>query len=354
MFHGGTNFGFMNGANVGGKNAYKPTITSYDYDAPLSEQGKRTAKYQRLRESLLAFHQAQGDSTPIPEPEDDIPTCTYEQIAFRRTRSLSVFDILETPALLKSLGVKVTDTLEPRTFEDPEVGQAYGYILYRAYVDASHSKSLVIDGLADRAHVFANGQLLGVYDRWVAGRTIHINLPVDLDGNIELDIFVENCGRVNFGAAPLIDRKGITSVMLGEMVVRGWMMFSFDMSEAFMQKVSLAVEASETQPLARKKGGARPSEPAFYSAVLEVPPPLQQQATPCDTFVRANKMGRGAVFVNNFNLGRFDSSGPQATLYLPGPLLRSGANTITVFALDVFPQHLDFTDRPELGVPVLH
>ena len=46
MFHGGTNFGFMNGGNILGVNGveifpgYVPDVTSYDYDAPLSESGQ--------------------------------------------------------------------------------------------------------------------------------------------------------------------------------------------------------------------------------------------------------------------------------------------------------------------------
>ena len=40
MFHGGTNFGFSTGANQ--KPNYTPFVTSYDYDAPLSEDGELT------------------------------------------------------------------------------------------------------------------------------------------------------------------------------------------------------------------------------------------------------------------------------------------------------------------------
>ena len=53
MFHGGTNFGFMNGANVNSGDLYQPTITSYDYDAPLSEHGAVTEKFVAIK-SLLA------------------------------------------------------------------------------------------------------------------------------------------------------------------------------------------------------------------------------------------------------------------------------------------------------------
>ncbi len=44
VIHGGTNFGFTAGANSGGK-GYEPDVTSYDYDAPVDEQGRATPKY---------------------------------------------------------------------------------------------------------------------------------------------------------------------------------------------------------------------------------------------------------------------------------------------------------------------
>ena len=72
MFHGGTNFGFMNGANSqAGFPFYLPDVTSYgklwskniylceltlkkfvatvDYDAPLSEAGDYTEKYDATK-----------------------------------------------------------------------------------------------------------------------------------------------------------------------------------------------------------------------------------------------------------------------------------------------------------------
>ena len=53
MFHGGTNFGFMNGSNYYGK--LTPDTTSYDYDAPLSEDGRMTKKYEAFRAILKKY-----------------------------------------------------------------------------------------------------------------------------------------------------------------------------------------------------------------------------------------------------------------------------------------------------------
>lgn len=51
MVHGGTNFGLTAGANGLSmkSNDYWGAITSYDYDAPINEQGSPTQKYITLR-----------------------------------------------------------------------------------------------------------------------------------------------------------------------------------------------------------------------------------------------------------------------------------------------------------------
>lgn len=50
-----------------------------------------------------------------------------------------------------------------------------------------------------------------------------------------------------------------------------------------------------------------------------------------DTFIDMRGWGKGIVFVNGINLGRYWEIGPQQTLYLPGCWLRKGENRIVVF-----------------------
>ncbi|CAG2182817.1 unnamed protein product, partial [Oppiella nova] len=60
MFFGGTNFGFMNGDRV---------VTSYDYDAPLSETGNYTAKYWKTKELVEKFTKERGlPQLLVPKP----------------------------------------------------------------------------------------------------------------------------------------------------------------------------------------------------------------------------------------------------------------------------------------------
>ena len=50
-----------------------------------------------------------------------------------------------------------------------------------------------------------------------------------------------------------------------------------------------------------------------------------------DTFLDMAHWGKGIVFVNGINWGRYWKVGPQQTLYLPGCYLKKGKNDIVIF-----------------------
>ena len=58
--------------------------------------------------------------------------------------------------------------------------------------------------------------------------------------------------------------------------------------------------------------------------------------------------GKGVVWVNGFNLGRYWSIGPQKALYLPGSLLK-GENEIVIMELEKAKGSVDITDKPKLS-----
>lgn len=66
MFHGGTSFGWMNGAND--YRRLTPDVTSYDYDAPLSEDGRPTQKYFAIQRVLERFNPGSTGALPVPLP----------------------------------------------------------------------------------------------------------------------------------------------------------------------------------------------------------------------------------------------------------------------------------------------
>ncbi|MCU7549612.1 beta-galactosidase [Chitinophagaceae bacterium LB-8] len=293
MFHGGTTRGFMNGANYKGNTPYEPQISSYDYDAPLDEAGNATEKFMKFRQ-VIQKHLPAGQS--LPEVPKAKPVISIPSIQL--TQASNLFDVL--PA------AKVNAT--PLTFED--LNQAYGFVLYRTSVEGGVSGLLKIKDLRDYGLVFINGKRVGVLDRRLAQDSLNVTLP---EGKVTLDILVENLGRINFGPYLLQNKKGITEkVMLNDKELTGWQMFSlpFDHMNA----------------LTFKNGKSAADLPVLRKGIFEV----KQKG---DTYLDMSNWGKGVVWVNGHNLGRYWEIGPQQTVYVPVEWLKQGKNEIIVFEL---------------------
>ena len=145
MFHGGTSFGWMNGANSNGKN-YEPDVTSYDYNSPLDESGRPTPKYYRFRDIIAK------DTGIKPPPVPAVPP----------TMTLPAISLAEGVSLWKSLPA-ATHSERPVSME--ALGQAYGYILYRTQLDGPVDGELTFDTLHDYAQIYVDGKLVGTIDR---------------------------------------------------------------------------------------------------------------------------------------------------------------------------------------------
>lgn len=288
MFHGGTSFGWMNGANSNGSN-YEPDTTSYDYDAPLDEQGTPRQKFFLFRDVIarVTGHAA----LPVPA-----------------ALAVKTFDIAagkESASLWRNLPKPVeSDTL--LTMED--LGQSYGYVLYRTHLDGGNGGKLALDGLHDYAQVYVDEKLAGTLDRRLG--TSKLSLPV-VSHAATLDILVENSGRVNFTKVIRGERKGITgNVTLNGKAPKHWQIFSLPMED-----------------LGRLQFTSEPCEgPCFQRAQLTA-------AEPADTYLDTTALHKGEVWVNERALGRFWSVGPQHALYVPGPWLKPGSNEILFFDL---------------------
>ncbi len=288
MFHGGTSFGWMNGANSNGHN-YEPDVTSYDYDAPLSESGQPTEKYLKFREAIGRVTGKTPPAIPQAPTAQAIPT-------FPLTSSASLWDNLPKPVHSEEL----------LSMED--LNQAYGYILYRTTAPADGNGDLVLDGLHDYAAVFIDGKPVGTIDR----RLQQDRVSVTVKKGVRLDLLVENTGRVNFSKALLGERKGILgSVKLAGVELTGWDIYSLPMSD--------------TAKLRWKKEPC--SGPCFYRGSFDANPSD-------DTFLDTREFTKGFVWVNQMPLGRVWSIGPQHTLFLPGPWLKTKDNEAIVFDLN--------------------
>jgi beta-galactosidase len=295
MFHGGTNFGFLNGAND--KGTYRATVTSYDYDSPLDEAGDPTEKYRRFR-SIIGKYEAVPEEA-IPEPGAKLPP-----VSIALTDQAPLFSA-ET---LASLGA-AQESVAPLTME--HLGQDFGFVLYEARLPAAGPVTLAFEQIGDRAQVFVDGQPVGVLERERHEHVLSFTAP---RAGAELRVLVENQGRVNYGVK-LADRKGLMgAVHAGDTELTGWTSRPLPLDD-------LSVLAPAFAPADAPVVG-----PCFHRGVFRV-----EQAA--DTFLHLDGWTKGVAWINGFNLGRYWSRGPQSSLYVPGPVLRAGDNELIVLEL---------------------
>jgi len=298
MFHGGTNFGFMNGANY--HDEQRCTVTSYDYDALLTEAGDLTPKYHLVKEILAKY------SHKIKKHKN------HRANVINESKKYSYGDIVFT----KSAGLKENLEKIGRFFESPyplkmeEMGQNYGFIYYKTTIKGIlENLKLTIQEVRDRALVFFNGEYKGVIDR-------NNNQEIILNSNEKesiLEILVENMGRINYG--PMMrDEKGITQgVRIGNQFLFNWEIFSLPLDN--IEKVEFKEGYLESE-----------NAPTFYKGEFIVD-------EIGDTYLDFEGWGKGVVYINGFNLGRYWEVGPQKRLYVPSPILKKGVNEVVVFEL---------------------
>lgn len=310
MFHGGSNFGFMNGANHTGTE-YQPTINSYDFDAPLTECGDITPKYLAYREVIAKYH---------PLPDIALPPSVVK-------RAYGEVTLTETAPLLANLELLAKPVQRAAPVPMEMLDQNYGFIHYRTIIQGPReTNTLNLQEVHDRALVFLNGEYRGVIDR--DGKEAAVQLAFG-PGAHQLDILVENMGRVNYGTR-LHDRKGITEgVRIGDHYLFDWTIFPLPLTN--LRKLRFGPEATVTGP-------------AFHRGIFRVD-------APADTFLALPGWTKGVAWINGFNLGRYwEAKGPQRTLYVPAPKLRRGRNELIVLELhDPGPRKAQFRDTPDLG-----
>jgi beta-galactosidase len=306
MFHGGTNFGLTSGAND--KGVYQPLVTSYDYDAPLDEAGDPTPKYHAFRDVIARYHKV-PDTVPPPAR----PAPAFETVLRDPVRLLDAPDRWGTWEFHEDL--PAFDDLTPM----PRIA------LLRTTVSGDRPGVLTFGEVRDRATVFFDGAPIGTLLREHHDRALA--LP---RANGELLVLVEDQGRVDYG--PRIgEAKGIIggAALHGEPVA-GWEVLPLDLGALPEPVTASTVEGAVAGPVLLR---------ASFEA-----------EAPADLFLDTGEWGKGLAWLNGFPLGRYWRRGPQRTLYVPGPVVRAGANELVVLELDTM---LDpaarFVPRPLLG-----
>lgn len=302
MTHGGTNWGHWAGGN---DNKFTPDVTSYDYDAPISESGQTTPKYWKLRETLKKYMNG--------EKQAKVPTLI-------KPIHIPAFQFTEMAPLFENLPAAHED-YNIRTME--EYNQGFGSILYRTTLpELKQPTVLTINKVHDYAQVFLDGKYIGKLDR--RNDESQLKLPSCHKG-AQLDLLIEAMGRVNFGRA-IKDFKGITNTVELTMNVDGrpftcnlkkWKVYNIEDTYDFYKSMKF-------QPIRSLKDQFGQRIPGCYRATFKV-------NKPSDTFLNFESWGKGLVYVNGYPMGRIWEIGPQQTLYMPGCWLKKGENEILVF-----------------------
>uniref|UniRef100_A0A8D8LJF2 Beta-galactosidase n=1 Tax=Cacopsylla melanoneura TaxID=428564 RepID=A0A8D8LJF2_9HEMI len=309
MFYGGTNFGFSAGANAGAVDTFGADLTSYDYDAPLTEAGDATKKYFAIRDVVLEYLPHPPLPPPKPSPKADYGKLTVYPVA-------SIFDPITqvVPPLQSPI---------PLSFE--ALDQAFGFVLYETIIPEGSElldpAFLQVPGLRDRAQVFIDEKLVVTLYR-----NKLTSAPLSIRANQKLSLLVENMGRINYGKL-LHDPKGILSdVLLDSRPISPWSITQFPLSN--LSWVESATTTNVTQT------------PLFYTATFTL---NKEHPKPLDGYIDMNNWSKGVVFINEHNLGRYWSTmGPQLTLYLPAPYIKPypEVNRLTIFELQRAPSDL--------------
>ncbi|XP_068685890.1 beta-galactosidase-1-like protein 2 [Montipora foliosa] len=354
MFHGGTNFGFMNGAIIIRwirPFSYQPAVTSYDYDAPLSEAGDITAKFWALRKLFKQYN---------PNVEEQVPkSFLYPQRKVYETVKMEHYlEISDIAPLFTSVESDKVMPMEMLPINN-NGGQGYGFVLYQAELQTV-PREITIFNISDNAQVLLDGRVIYRTDVMKQGtwKNIHymdqtelwkvnierIHSEKDLSKLPVLDILVENMGRSNILPVMNIQRKGILGdVFMDGEILTGWKIFALEFKRGFFDKLRHSSISWETVTEVNKT-----SSPLLFRGTFNI------EGEPKDTFVYMKDWTKGVVFINGHNLGRYWDIGPQETLYLPAPWLHRGKNEIFVFELEKckVPQ-VSFTLEPKMkGEPL--
>ncbi|SEM84674.1 beta-galactosidase [Mucilaginibacter gossypiicola] len=296
MIHGGTSFGLWAGANC---QPYTPETSSYDYDAPISENGTATAKFDELRNTLKKYLQPGEVLTDVPAP---IPV-----------QKIAPFNLQAVAPIMPQLNKPVyNDT----TLYMEDLNQGYGMMLYETNLPAGAKRKLDFTEVHDYAEIFIDNQLIGILNRM---KNDHILEIPKLYKPAKLRVFVEAMGRVNYGYY-LHDRKGLQGEVYditnaNKFMLKGWKHYSIPLGEgnpAFKYKTISTV--------------TKLNEPAFYKGYFNA-------KNKADFYLDMRWFKKGVAWINGHCLGRYWNIGPTQTMYVPGVWLNKGKNEVVVLDL---------------------
>ena len=310
MFHGGTNFGFINGCSARGQKDL-PQVTSYDYDAILDEAGNPTRKFYLIQEKMKEAYPDLDYAEPLVKPARAYSAASLQA-------KVSLFSTLEELADKRS-------SFYPQSMED--LGQNTGYTLYQTQLEKDKEEAerfRVIDA-RDRIQVFRDQEWVATQYQEEIGEDIWLDLP---EKTSEISVLVENMGRVNYGhklTAPT-QTKGLGRGAMADLHFIG----QWDIYPLPLDNIAAIDFTKEWQA----------GQPAFYRYSLKIDDVE-------DTYLNMTGFGKGVVFINQHNIGRFWEKGPHLSLYVPKGYLKKGENEIVVFETEGrYRENVTFSQEP--------
>ncbi|KAL1475297.1 hypothetical protein MTO96_037389 [Rhipicephalus appendiculatus] len=330
MFIGGTNFGFKSGKSVG-----QPLTTSYDYGAPVSEDGDIKSIYYDIRNLTTSY------LGHVPEGEMPTNTTKLKIGTVQLNDYISLEDMMEH--FRKKGWLQQKKSVEPLTFE--QMNHDYGFLMYRTTVNVVTwgTAQLWFPHLRDRAYVRAGGKLFSFYNYKVSFGTVKHKETIPVKKGDNLTVLVENMGREDYGVIMNTDLKGLNSAFLNGIKLNNWI------TEAV--PINKDKDISEILRIVRRKRNG--TTPGFFHGTFT----LKKGQQPADTFLDPRGWIKGFAFINGFNLGRYwPVSGPQVTLYLPGVYLRPHPeeNQLLLFETEEAPTNrtVMLVDKPILDADI--
>lgn len=313
MFHGGTNFGFYNGCSARDSGSI-PQITSYDYDALLTESGEPTEKYYLVQKAIKEVCPEVWQATPRNKNFNHLGS-------FEVTQSVSLLNTKKT--LTQSVASSYPLTME-------EAGTGYGYVLYSVELrNYSNQQKMKIVDADDRIQIYLDGEYQATQYQSEIGQELLVGNELNIE-SIAADFLVENLGRVNYGFKfnHNSQSKGIKGGIMQDIHFhQGYQQYPIDLSSQQLAEIDYSA-------------GRNVKQPSFYKVIFT----LQEVS---DAFIDCSKYGKGVVVVNGVNLGRYWQEGPTYSLYCPKDFLHLGENEVVIFETEgVEIQKLVFSPTP--------
>jgi len=308
MAHGGTNWGFYSGANgdpsAEGGQAYQPDVTSYDYNAPISEAGDHNIGsdggdiFDAVSSAIASKY------GPLPKEPAPIKKASYGVIKLAGMALL-----FENLVSLASCNYEVNNLYDLPCME--ALDQKFGLLLYRlAGAFEATTLKFTAKTLHDRVQVFVDGAEVGSAYR--AACPANVSAP----SGTTMYLLLENMGRINYGPG-LYDYKGLH---MKPPLPGNWTAHCLPLDIEGIRNLAWNDAESVAAPL---------KEPVFRRGYLEV-----ASGAVADTFLDTRGLSKGHAWINGHHLGRYwETAGPQHTLYIPASFLVEGSNEVIILDL---------------------